>query len=128
MTEELLRVDESSGIPIWVQPRNRLTYLISVGHYRPGDQLPTVRGLAADISINYNTVNKVYQSLERDCYITTRRGLGTFVCDLSKSGAPVDSATDAMIDEFLRKCTDLGMSLDDVSEQLRKRIKKMKAV
>ena len=129
MTEELLKVDESSGIPIWVQLRNRLTYLISVGHYKPGEQLPTVRGLAAKININYNTVNKVYQSLERDGYIQTRRGLGTFVCDADTIGsAASESVSDMVTDEYLRKCLGLGMSFDDVSDQVTRRINKMKAL
>ncbi|NTW29042.1 MAG: GntR family transcriptional regulator [Coriobacteriia bacterium] len=125
---ELFELDENSGIPLWVQLRNRLTYLISVGHYHADDQLPTVRGLAVDAKINYNTVNKVYQSLERDGYIVTRRGLGTFVCDLSKLGAAAPgSATDAMIDEFLRRSLGLGIPLEDIPNQVKRRIKKMKA-
>lgn len=49
----------------------------------PGDQLPTVRGLAAEVEVNYNTVSKVYQSLEEDGYIVSKRRLGAFVADVS---------------------------------------------
>lgn len=125
----LIELDESNGIPLWIQLRNRLIYLVTVGHYHPGDQLPTVRGLAAEVGVNYNTVNKVYQSLEREGYIATRRGLGTFVCDQSKrSGAAEDSAIDVLIDDFVRKCMDLGMSLDDIPDMVRERIDKTGAV
>ncbi|MGV8083894.1 MAG: GntR family transcriptional regulator [Coriobacteriia bacterium] len=122
----LIKLDESSGIPLWIQLRNRLIYLIGVGYFKPGDQLPTVRGLAADVEINYNTVNKVYQSLERDGYITTRRGLGTFVCDLKEVGK-AESAKAIMIDDFIRKCLDMGMALDDIPDQVKERIRKMNA-
>lgn len=39
----LFEIDESSGLPVWVQLRNRFVYLIKTGHYQPGDQLPSVR-------------------------------------------------------------------------------------
>lgn len=50
----LFEIDESSGLPVWVQLRNRFVYLIKTGHYQPGDQLPSVRTLAAEAAINYN--------------------------------------------------------------------------
>ena len=59
-------VDPTSDLPLWVQLRNRIAYLINDGTLAPGDKLPTVRGLASEISINYNTVSKVYMSLEQD--------------------------------------------------------------
>ena len=72
----LFEIDESSGLPVWVQLRNRFVYLIKTGHYQPGDQLPSVRTLAAEAAINYNTVSKVYQSLEEDGYIVSKRRPG----------------------------------------------------
>ncbi|MEG2556893.1 MAG: GntR family transcriptional regulator, partial [Raoultibacter sp.] len=80
----VFEVDEASDLPLWVQLRNRLIYLINSGCYKPGDQLPTVRGLASDISINYNTVNKAYLSLMSEGYIVSTRGRGAFVCDLEE--------------------------------------------
>ena len=72
----LLEVDDRSGIPIWVQLRNRFIYLIESGHYLAGDKLPTVRALAEELNINYHTVNKVYTSLEHEGYIKSMRGKG----------------------------------------------------
>ena len=70
----LFEIDESSGLPVWVQLRNRFVYLIKTGHYQPGDQLPSVRTLAAEAAINYNTVSKVYINLEHDGYVESVRG------------------------------------------------------
>ena len=75
----LFEIDESSGLPVWVQLRNRFVYLIKTGHYQPGDQLPSVRTLAAEAAINYNTVSKVYINLEHDGYVESVRGRGVFV-------------------------------------------------
>ena len=81
---EVFEIDERSSVPIWLQLKNRLVYLISSGHYKPGDKLPTVRDLAISLKINYNTVNKVYQSLLHDGYLMAHRGRGTFVCDIAQ--------------------------------------------
>lgn len=71
--------DENSDLPLWVQLRNRMAYLITSGFYKPGDKLPTVRKYAADLRIAYNTVSKAYMGLERDGYVATVRGSGVFV-------------------------------------------------
>ena len=68
-----ITIDSDSGIPLWLQLRNRLIYLIASGRFQAGDKLPTVRELAVDLGINYNAVSKVYQDIERDGYIVSKR-------------------------------------------------------
>lgn len=111
----LFEVDDQSGIPIWVQLRNRLAYLIDSGYYQNGDRLPTVRALAADINVNYHTVNKVYTSLERDGYISSKRGRGAFVDKKDRS----DDLTpgDAVLADSIRQCIELGMTPDDIEQR-----------
>ena len=67
-------LDYNSGLPVWIQVKNRIAYLICSGEYKAGDQLPTVRSLAVDLDISYNTVNRAYMDLEREGYISTRKG------------------------------------------------------
>lgn len=112
----LFSIDESSGLPVWVQLRNRFVYLIKTGRLKPGDQLPSVRSLAADVAVNYNTVSKVYVDLERDGYVTTVRGKGVFVrkCEASEDEG-MRTVADAVLRDAVRKCLNLGMSLDEVS-------------
>ena len=112
---KLFSVDESSQLPIWLQVRNRFAYLIKTGYYRPGDQLPSVRTLAADAAVNYNTVSKAYVDLEHSGYVESVRGRGVFVLD--RGGRVEDdvvSAADADIESCIRCCLSLGMSLDEV--------------
>lgn len=111
----LFEVDENSGIPIWIQLRNRLVYLIDSGYYRNGDRLPTVRALAADMDVNYHTVNKVYTSLEHDGYISSKRGRGAFVCKEEAAAEQEPMPGDVVLAEAIRQCLELGMSLDDVA-------------
>ena len=114
----LFEIDESSGLPVWVQLRNRFVYLIKTGHYQPGDQLPSVRTFAAEAAINYNTVSKVYMSLEQDGYIQSKRRQGAFVLDVSdKPGVSISSTAEIVTSEYLKRCFELGMSLEDIEQQ-----------
>jgi GntR family transcriptional regulator len=77
----LFHLNESSGIPVYLQLREQVLHAISRGDLRPGDQLPTVREVAIDLSINPNTVNRAYAELERDGVLRSTRGLGTFIAE-----------------------------------------------
>ena len=117
--------DTESDVPLWIQLRNRLVYLINSGYYKPGDQLPTVRGLASEISINYNTVNKAYISLMHDGYITSTRGRGAFVNNLDEEENEENiKMVEALLDDCISACRDLGLSLGDIEKCMTKRIRK----
>lgn len=122
-TRELFALDDANSVPKWLQLKNRFIYLITSGYYLPGDQLPTVRGLAAEIEINYNTVSKVYRSLEEDGYIQSKTRQGAFVCDVSgKAGVSLAATAEMLTREYLNKCLELGLSIEDVEEQFRQRV------
>jgi GntR family transcriptional regulator len=111
-----ISIDNNSGIPLWLQLRNRLIYLITSGHFRKGDRLPTVRNLAVELGINFNTVSKVYRDIERDGYIVSRQGAGTFASDeyTRREGVAV-TEVDLVIDEFIQECLELGVPKDDIA-------------
>ena len=113
-----ITIDDSNGIPIWLQLRNRLIYLITSGHFQVGEKLPTMREMAVDLGINYNTVSKVYQDIERDGYIVSKRRLGAFVADVSdKPGVSAEVTAEIVTAEYLQRCQELGMSLEDIDAQ-----------
>ena len=109
-------IDYASGLPVWIQVKNRIAYLIGAGEYAPGDQLPTVRALAVSLDISYNTVNRAYMDLEREGYIVTRKGRGTFVVERREVGAarPTDNAIELLADDLIRTCAHAGMADDDI--------------
>ena len=117
------RVDYSSGLP-WIQVKNRISYLVGSGKFKPGDRLPTVRSLAVKLDISYNTVNRAYMDLEREGYIQTRKGRGTFVAERAGDGTAqtVDSTIEILIDDLIRACTRAGMPDDDILAMVKSRI------
>lgn len=118
-----ITIDQDSGIPIWLQLRNRLIYLISSGQYAAGDKLPTVREMAVKLGINYNTVSKIYQDIERDGYIKSQRGKGTFVHDgyLKNSESATDEV-DSLVDEFISRCREMGVPCSDIVSRVESRL------
>src|SRR3984957_8464613 len=72
-------LDPKSGVPIYRQIQDQIRYGIGSGKLLPGEQLPTVRALAVELSVNPNTVIKAYTELERSGVLTTEQGSGTFV-------------------------------------------------
>ena len=118
------KIDYGSGLPVWIQVKNRIAYLIGSGEYREGDRLPTVRSLAVDLDISYNTVNRAYMDLERDGYIVTRKGRGTFVAEQKEIGAAraTESPVELLIDDMIRACNSSGMNDEEILAMVKARL------
>lgn len=109
-------LDHAGGIPVWIQVKNRISYLIGSGAYCEGDQLPTVRRLAVDLDISYNTVNRAYMDLEREGYISTRKGRGTFVLARNSVGCAREESgsIELLVDDMIKTCAAAGMGDADI--------------
>src|SRR5215469_5290917 len=79
MNISTLYVDDDSALPVYEQLREQVKAALGRGELRRGEQLPSVRDVAASLGINPNTVNRAYSELERDGIVATKRGRGTFV-------------------------------------------------
>ena len=73
------RLDIQSGVPVYRQIIDQVTGGMAAGALKPGDQLPTVRQLAVDLTINPNTVVRAYRELEIRGVLETQQGTGTFI-------------------------------------------------
>jgi GntR family transcriptional regulator len=113
----VLTVDPRSGVPIYLQIIEQVKRSVALGILQAGEQLPTVKQLALDLTINPNTVARAYRDLERDSVIETAPGRGSFVRDdgLTDSAktAAGDVARDAL-DIGLREAKSVGLSRKEV--------------
>jgi len=116
-----LRVEPGRGVPIYVQLMEQIRLAVAGGLLAAGEQLPPVRELAAQLAVNPNTVAKVYQELEREGVIVTRRGKGTFVA----AGSPQLEKKDRRkrlalaVERLLAEAYHLGCRPDEVLEAVR---------
>ena len=74
-----IEVDLTSKIPIYVQIIDQIKHMIVTGELKPDDQLPTVRQLATDLRVNFNTIARAYRMLDEEGLISTQHGRGTFI-------------------------------------------------
>jgi GntR family transcriptional regulator len=77
-----LQLDFRSGIPIYHQVVERIKEHIADGRLKPGDQLPTVRSLALELRVNFNTIARSYRILDEAGIISTQQGRGTYVMNV----------------------------------------------
>jgi len=76
-----LQLDLRSGVPVYRQIMDQVLGAVASGRLTSGDQLPTVRQLAVDLSINPNTVIRAYRELEIRGFLDTHQGSGTFISE-----------------------------------------------
>jgi GntR family transcriptional regulator len=116
-------LDPKSGVPIYRQIQDQIRYGIASGKLRPGEQLPTVRALAVELSVNPNTVIKAYTEMERLGILTTEQGSGTFIApqpSLTLSARERQDKLKALCAEFLGQVATYGFGPDDVIGSIRK--------
>ena len=77
-----LEIDFRSGLPIYTQIVNQVQAQVVSGELEPGDQLPTVRALAEDLRVNFNTVARAYRLLDEERIISTQQGRGTYITEI----------------------------------------------
>jgi GntR family transcriptional regulator len=112
----IFTVDPRSGIPIYIQLGDQVRRAIALGALSPGEQLPTVKALAVQLTINPNTVARVYRELERDGVIETSPGRGSFIAP-NDTGAPRHAASELaqrVMDDAVRELQSLGIGAVEV--------------
>jgi GntR family transcriptional regulator len=113
----VVSIDTRDATPIYAQLERGLRAAIAAGRLRPGDQLPTVRQLAVDLSVNANTVARVYAELERAGVLETRRGVGSFVSATPAQAHPPrerERRLRTFITRVLADAERAGFGLDEV--------------
>lgn len=121
-----LQLDFHSGLPIYTQIVNQIQSQLANGLLKPGDQLPTVRALASELRVNFNTVARAYRLLDEVRIISTQQGRGTYITEI-----PPPEVTEKLRKESLSELTRrfigeayrLGFSEREVSQMVRDSLK-----
>ena len=111
-----------SGVPIYRQIQDQVRYGIASGQLQSGEQLPTVRALAVELSVNPNTVIKAYTELELAGVVTSEQGTGTFVAP-QQTPIPDDhrkAKLEALCIEFLAHAGVHGFSATEAEQAIHK--------
>ena len=95
-----LQIDFRSGLPIYTQIVNQIQVQVVGGVLKPGDQLPTVRAMAEELRVNFNTVARAYRLLDEARIISTQQGRGTYITEI-----PPPNVTEQLRKESLEALT-----------------------
>jgi GntR family transcriptional regulator len=114
------RLDTASGVPFYRQIIDQVLLAVADGRLKPGVQLPTVRQLAVDLSVNLNTIARAYREMEIRGIVETQQGTGTFVSARKpeRKTAERRKALERLVDQFLSLATSQGFTSDEFAEAL----------
>lgn len=119
-------LDFHSGLPIYTQIVNQISGRVANGILKPGDQLPTVRALALDLRVNFNTVARAYRILDETRIISTQQGRGTYITEIPPPAVTkrlrresLEGLTRRFVGEALR----LGFSKTEIRQMVGEQLK-----
>lgn len=119
-----IKVDVKSALPVYEQVKRAIKLVILSGRLEEGDQLMSIRELALKLQINPNTIIKVYYQLETEGFVLSRPGAGYFVkLDGKKIQKERRELFEQATDEYISKITDMGYSLEDITQEINTRKK-----
>ena len=114
----MIIIDHNSKTPLYEQIKVQILSLITSGALSPGDKLPSLRTLAAELSLNFNTIKKVFAQLEADGVIITVQGKGCFVADTAKENRAVLDRAENALKEALAVARASGLSQETATRIL----------
>jgi GntR family transcriptional regulator len=113
-----LRINFSSGVPIYQQLMEQIKHAVETGAIRGGEQLPTIRKIAEELAMNPNTVARAYRELQHEGFIEVRHGSGAYVAERGASTAKAAGIRKAA--EVLRPAMEQGLVLGLSESELRR--------
>jgi GntR family transcriptional regulator len=124
-----LEIDFRSGIPIYLQVVERIKERLAAGQLKPGDQLPTVRALALELRVNFNTIARAYRILDEAGVISTQQGRGTYILELPSPEAAGNiraQALQELTQRYLSDAERLGISVEELADVWDEQMKQWK--
>ncbi len=115
----MIGIDLQNRRPIYEQIAERFQTLIINGVLKPDSQLPSVRSLAMELSINPNTIQKAYSLLEQEGYIYPVKGRGNFVADNSGLKGKKQESVYEALRELVQKGKELDITCEAFLEKTR---------
>ncbi len=116
-----IRLDFGSSDPIYSQVVEQVKAQLDTGELKPGDQLPTVRQLASELRVNFNTIARAYRLLDEAGLISTQRGRGTYLLEHPGSTAAEVIRQESVVEQLERTVHSLlrqGYSKEEINQAL----------
>ena len=110
----IFRLNQASGIPLYLQLMEQVKHAVETGALREGDQLPAIRKVAVDLVMNPNTVVRAYRELEHEGILDLKHGSGAFIKESAGGRARVMRKAQALVQAALERLAPLGLTEDEL--------------
>lgn len=122
----MILIDYKDRRPIYEQVIEKFQQMILCGALEPDSAMPSVRSLAMELSLNPNTIQRAYQELERQGYIYTLKGKGSFVCNSMKAADHKRKEIQEELEKSISNAFMAGITEDELCDMIEMSIEKMK--
>ena len=114
----MIRLNYRDARPIYEQVKDGLRHLVVTGALQAGDKLPSVRALASSLAINPNTIQRAYEALEREGYLYTVAGKGSFAAPQADVNADRRARLLEQFDASAAELLFLGLTAGELAARL----------
>jgi GntR family transcriptional regulator len=124
-----LELDFRSGIPIYLQLVEQIKERVVSGGLKSGDQLPTVRALAQELRVNFNTIARAYRILDESGIISTQQGRGTYILEMPPPEVAENlrqQSLEALTQRYISEVVRLGSSPNEIARMIQEQVAKSK--
>ena len=125
-----LQLDFRSGLPIYIQIMNQIENQVVGAILKPGDQLPTVRALASELRVNFNTVARSYRMLDEARIISTQQGRGTYITEVPPPNVKEklrNETLEALARRYIGEALRMEFSKQEINQMIKDQLKAWKA-
>lgn len=125
-----IKLDKESGVPLYLQVKKHIMYLIKSDILKVGNKMPTERELSENLKVSRNTISSAYNDLEQDGVLKSYQGRGTFVAEDTNPWKMqnVKEKIVKFIDLAFEESIETGINPDEFLEIVNKRIKEKKNI
>ena len=122
----ILQIDFRSGLPIYTQIVNQVQAQVVSGILKHGDQLPTVRALAEELRVNFNTIARAYRILDEARIISTQQGRGTYITEIPPPAVSEKlrrETLEALTQRYINEAMRLEFSKSEIRQMVNDQLK-----
>jgi len=114
-------LSQTDGRPMYLQIIDQIKSRVTVGDWKRGYKLPSIRELAVATRVSVITVKRAYQELEREGVIVTQQGKGSFIAEIDDLSVQLkQQEMDKYLSQAISVARSLGLSINDIKEALNK--------
>lgn len=122
----MISLSQADSRPMYLQIMEQIRYRVAVGDWVPGQEIPSIRALAADIKVSVITVKRAYLELEHAGVVVTRQGRGTYVAEDAELGTRLkQEELDRQLSAAVDSARLLGLDEDALKQRLCEVIRKL---